>query len=85
MFRTVTLSAFALLLAIAGASAQDNGQATPESEKDLPSIAEEAAISGDGEEADGTERSMEALEESENTDGCEPGEDQLDCDVGIDD
>ncbi|MGX1096774.1 hypothetical protein [Amorphus sp. MBR-141] len=75
-----TLSACILLFSIAGAEAQqhkntESGGTPAAEENNLPSIAEEAEISGEGEgtapgSLDGEEKVMDEMDDSEDQDGC---------------
>tara|TARA_R110002020_G_scaffold16871_80_gene59859 strand:- start:5143 stop:5412 length:270 start_codon:yes stop_codon:yes gene_type:complete len=70
----IALTASILLLTLAGATAQET-KTDAEKNAELPSIAEEAAISGAGDmnvpgALDGEEKNMDEMEDAENQDGC---------------
>lgn len=70
----IALTASILLLTLAGAAAQET-KSDAEKNAELPSIAEEAAISGAGDmnvpgALDGEEKNMDEMEDAENQDGC---------------
>jgi len=74
----ILLSACILLVSLAGATAQEqkktDAPTAAEENANLPSIAEEAQISGDGSDVpgalDGEEKTMDEMDDAEDQDGC---------------